>query len=93
MLEESFCSFLITSTELCGSVPPLQLAQPLANEPRAISESNAPRIEGCKKADRLAVYEYYFSQIKSHRTCLFRKQVVDYVDVHFLKMTAYEKLN
>jgi hypothetical protein len=74
-------------------VPPLRLAHPLANEPRAISESNAPRIEGCKKLDRLAVYECYFSQIKSHRICLFRKKVVDYVYVHFLKMAAYEKLN
>src|ERR1700720_582454 len=93
LLEESFCSFLTMSTELCGSVPPLQLAHPLANEPRAISESNAPRIEVCKKLDRLAVYECYFSQIKNHRICLFRKDVVDHVYVHFLKMAAYEKLN
>ena len=82
--EESFCSFLITPTELCGSVPPLQLAHPLANEPRAISGSNAPRIEGCKERDRLAVYECYFSQIKRHRIRLFCKEVVDHVYVHFL---------
>ena len=72
------------STELCGSVPPLQLAHPLANEARAISEPNAPRIEGCKERDRLAVYECYFSQIKRHRIRLFCKEVVDHVYVHFL---------
>ena len=93
LLEESFFSFLITSTELCRSVPPLQLAHPLANEPRAIFEFNAPRIEGCKKLDRLAVYECYFSQINSHRICLLPEKVVDYVYVRFLKMAAYEKLN
>ena len=71
------------STELCGSVPPLQLAHPLANEARAISEPNAPRIEGCKERDRLAVYECYFSQIKRHRIRLFCKEVVDHVYVHF----------
>jgi hypothetical protein len=93
LLEEPFCSFLITSTELCGLLPPRQLSHPLANKPRAISKANSARIEGCKKLDRLAVYECYFSQIKSHRVCLFRKKVVDYVYVHFLKMAAYEKLN
>jgi hypothetical protein len=56
LLEDCFRSFLITSTQLCGSTFPLQLAHPLANEPRAMSEFDAPRIEGCKKLDRLAVY-------------------------------------
>jgi hypothetical protein len=74
-------------------VSPLQFAHPLANESWAISESDAPRIEVRKKLDRLAVYECYFSQIKSDRLCLFRKQVVDHVYVHFLKMAAYDKLN
>src|SRR5271156_2178084 len=91
LLEESFCSFLITCTELCGSVPPLQLAHPLANERRAISEFNAQRIEGCKKPDRLAVCEGYFSQIKRHRIRLFRKELVDHFYIHFLKMAAYMK--
>jgi hypothetical protein len=93
LLEKSFYSFPITSTELCGSLPPLQLAHPLANEARAISESNAPRIESRKKPDSLAVREGYFSQIKIHRIRLFRKKIVDHVYVHFLKMAAYMKYN
>ncbi len=86
--EDSICRFLIVSTELWGWVPRLQLAHPRANERRAISESDALRIEGCKKADGIAIYERYFSQIESHWICLFREEVVNHLYVHILKMAA-----
>ena len=41
----------------------------------------------------IAIYERYFSQVKSHTIFLFRKDVVDHVLVHWLKMAAYVKQN